>query len=283
MTITDPGVLGDAMWNRLSEERYAALAPAFSDAMVAADVTTPERAAMWCAQIGHESGGLLWMEEIASGAAYEWRQDLGNTMAGDGTRYKGRGPIQVTGRHNYGECSRWAFDRGLVPSPTFFVDNPAELSSDRYGFIGPVWYWTTRNLNAYADRRDIVGATRIINGGTNGLDDRTNRYTYCLNMGDRILPGPVEDEVTPEQIDEIVNRCNKFTADFIKGYVGPVISDTKDNREQLAGSRDLVLYKDGSVNVEASWPGWKQLGGHTVVDALALVGEKLGLEGFGFD
>ncbi|MCU7531872.1 M23 family metallopeptidase [Prescottella equi] len=182
--------LSRAMGGTVSRERYAALLPAFTAAMREAGCTTVERAAMWCAQLGHESNGLLWMEELASGADYEGRRDLGNTEPGDGRRFKGRGPIQVTGRHNYTECSRWAHGRGLVPTPTYFVDNPAELASDRYGFVGAVWYWTAARpqLNALADARDIVAVTRAINGGTNGLPDRQLRYTRCLALGAALLP-----------------------------------------------------------------------------------------------
>lgn len=186
----DVDALGQAMGGTVSRERYAALLPAFTAAMREAGCTTVERAAMWCAQLGHESNGLLWMEELASGADYEGRRDLGNTQPGDGRRFKGRGPIQVTGRHNYTECSRWAHGRGLVPSPTYFVDNPAELASDRYGFVGAVWYWSAARpqLNALADARDIVAATRAINGGTNGLPDRQLRYKRCLQLGAALLP-----------------------------------------------------------------------------------------------
>lgn len=182
--------LARAMGGSVSLERYAALLPAFTAAMREAGCTTVERAAMWCAQLGHESGGLQWMEELASGAAYEGRRDLGNVRPGDGQRFKGRGPIQVTGRHNYTALSTWAHSRGLTPSPTFFVDQPAQLASDRYGFLGAVWYWTAarQQLNALADARDINGATRAINGGTNGLDDRTTRYKRCLELGAALLP-----------------------------------------------------------------------------------------------
>lgn len=182
-------VLSKAMGGAVSMDRYRALAPAFAEAMRAANITTVRRAAMWVAQLGHESGGLRWMEEIADGSAYEGRGDLGNTRPGDGRRFKGRGPIQVTGRHNYTECSRWAHSKGLVPSPTFFVDQPQQLASDRFGFIGPVWYWVAArpNLNALSDAGDLNGATRAINGGLNGLEDRALRYRRALDLGNQLL------------------------------------------------------------------------------------------------
>lgn len=68
-----------------------------------------------------------------------------------------------------------------------------------------------------------------------------------------------------------VERLERFIADFIVGYLGPGLSDLKDIREQLTGGRDLVLCEDGSVDLEASFPGWPQLGSDTVVDALAIV------------
>jgi predicted chitinase len=150
---------------------------------------------MWCAQIGEESGGLQWMEELASGQEYEGRcSDLGNCSPGDGPRFKGRGPIQITGRYNYASLSAWAFGQGLVPSPTFFTDDPTQLASDQFGFVGVNWYWTTaRNMNSFADAGDILGATQAVNGGTHGLAERTARWNRCRAMGNMLLTLPEED------------------------------------------------------------------------------------------
>lgn len=68
-----------------------------------------------------------------------------------------------------------------------------------------------------------------------------------------------------------IKRLERFIADFIVGYVGPGLADIKDIREQLTGGRDLVRREDGSVDLEASFPGWPQLGGDTVTDALGIV------------
>lgn len=175
-----------AMGNpHISDEETAA----FNQAMLNAHCRSLERAAMWCAQIGHESAGLKYYEEIASGEAYEGRRDLGNIHPGDGRRYKGRGPIQVTGRHNYTNLSRWAYEQGHVPTVDFFVLAPHELGTIGYGFLGAVWYWITqRPLNELSDRRDLIGATKAINGGTHGLQDREQRYNRCMAMGGAVLP-----------------------------------------------------------------------------------------------
>ncbi|WP_308198241.1 glycoside hydrolase family 19 protein [Rhodococcus sp. ARC_M6] len=185
----DAQTLAKVMGNRVSPARYEELCPAFNAAMVQAGCTSERRATMWCAQIGHESGGLQWMEEIASGEKYEWRTDLGNTQPGDGVRFKGRGPIQITGRYNYGKVSAWAHSEGYVPTPTYFVDNPTELSNPTYGFLGAVWYWTVaRNMNGFADNDDLLGATRAVNGGTHGLDDRRAFWYRAGDAGAAILP-----------------------------------------------------------------------------------------------
>lgn len=183
-------VLWEAMGGVLPRERYRELLPAFSDALQRCDCTTVNRVAMFCAQVGHESVSLKYMSEIwgptSDQLSYQGR--MGNTAPGDGYRFRGSGPIQVTGRNNFTNLSRWAFANGLVPSPTFFVDNPDELRGDTYGFMGAIWYWTTqRPMNSYSDNMDIEGATYAINGGYNGLTDRRRRWENCLAMGSKLL------------------------------------------------------------------------------------------------
>lgn len=186
-------LLSEAMWSSVSIDRYGQLSPAVAECLVECDCTTTNRVSMWCAQTGHESLGLYYMEEIADGSDYEGREDLGNIYPGDGCKFKGRGPIMVTGRDNYTRCSEWAYSEGLVPSPTFFVDFPEEMASDIYGFMGTTWYWTTqRPMNDAADAGDIELATYYVNGGYHNLEDREARWNYCLDMGERIM-GLVQD------------------------------------------------------------------------------------------
>jgi putative chitinase len=130
---------------------------------------TPLRLAHFLAQVGHESGGFHYMEEIASGSAYEGRADLGNSFAGDGKRYKGRGPLQVTGRANYrriGCCIGIDIER-----------HPELAAIPSVGIWTACVYWSDRKINALSDRDDLLAVTKAVNGGTNGLDDRKARLT----------------------------------------------------------------------------------------------------------
>lgn len=122
------------------------------------------RLAHFMAQLVHESGSFRYMEEIASGSAYEGRADLGNTQAGDGKRYKGRGPIQITGRANYR-----TFGRRIGID----IENHPEIAAvPSIGLHLALEYWADRKLNSFADADDIDAITRKINGGTNGIVDR---------------------------------------------------------------------------------------------------------------
>ena len=126
------------------------------------------------AQFGHESDGFRAMEEYASGAAYEGRADLGNSVVGDGRRYKGRGPIQVTGRANY---RRYGRKIGID-----LERRPDLASAPSIGLSVSCAYWTDRRLNDFADADDIEGVTRRINGGLNGLADRRKRLAAMKQL-----------------------------------------------------------------------------------------------------
>jgi len=140
-------------------------APLAAAAMLEHGITTRRRAAYFLAQVLHESGRLRWFEELASGAAYEGRcSDLGNCHPGDGRRYKGRGPIQLTGRANYRAAGR------VLGLP--LEQHPGLAARHQVGWRTAGWYWHCRGLNTLADRGAFVEVTRRINGGTNGLADR---------------------------------------------------------------------------------------------------------------
>jgi len=160
-----------------SQDQADTFAAPLVAAMNANQINTPLRQAHFLAQLGHESGSLRYTAELASGAAYEGRTDLGNSQPGDGPRFKGRGLIQVTGRTNY---TNYSNDRGqdyvTSLSPNLLATDP-DVAADCAG-----WFWTTRHLNELADNDDLLTITNRINGGTNGLDDRARRLKLakCL-------------------------------------------------------------------------------------------------------
>ena len=155
------------LYLRAGETDIASLAGPLAQVLANRHIDTPLRQAHFLAQIGHESGELRFRSELASGEAYEGRRDLGNTQSGDGPRYKGRGLIQLTGRANYAEYGR-ALGRAQA-----LLEHPEQVADDFALAIDvAAWFWARRDLNALADRDDLLTITRRINGGTNGLDDR---------------------------------------------------------------------------------------------------------------
>lgn len=117
----------------------------------------PLRLAHFMGQCAHESAGFRYMEEIASGAAYEGRVDLGNTQPGDGRRFKGRGPIQLTGRANYRTFGR-----------KIGIDleaHPAVVALPSFGLLVACMFWDSMDLNALADRDKGSAISRAINRG----------------------------------------------------------------------------------------------------------------------
>lgn len=169
--VTADGVLGRATFTALfqragasidrAQELAVAAIVAFFDAGL---LDTELRLAHFMAQLIHESGTFRYMEELASGSAYEGRADLGNTQPGDGAKFKGRGPIQITGRANY---RLYGQQLGID-----FERHPELPAYPSIGLQVACAFWTRNNLNTLADRDDVVGITRRINGGQNGLAER---------------------------------------------------------------------------------------------------------------
>jgi putative chitinase len=152
------------------------LAP-LNAAMVEFEINTPLRVAAFLGQTGHESGQLLYTEEIASGKAYNGRVDLGNTIPGDGERFKGRGLIQVTGRTNYVKV--------MLALGIDCLEHPELLEQPENACRASAWWWTDHGLNQLADlgtQDSYKRITKIINGGMNGWEDRLTLYNKAREV-----------------------------------------------------------------------------------------------------
>lgn len=146
-------------WDRL-DQHWKYINPALEEGKI----DSPKRIAAFLAQLAHESGELRYMEELADGSAYEGRADLGNIYPGDGVKFKGHGPIQITGRDNHHDCG--------VALGIDLIEDPRKITMPEYGTRSAVWFWNSRNLSLLADRDWFKAITKIINGGLNGLSDR---------------------------------------------------------------------------------------------------------------
>lgn len=166
-------------------------------------INTAKRKAMFFAQLEHESGlkpiaenlnysaeRLLVVfpkyftkndvrefarnpEKIAN-RVYANRMGNGNQKSGDGYRFRGRGFIQITGRNNYTVMSK--------DTRIDYLNNPNWLLREPDAMISALWFWQKNKLNEYADWGDVEGATRVINGGINGLTDREKKYEQYLKV-----------------------------------------------------------------------------------------------------
>lgn len=141
------------------------------------EINTPRRVAAFLAQLAHESGSLRYVEELASGEAYEGRRDLGNTEAGDGVRFKGRGLIQITGRANY-ESLGHALNYD-------FIKDPEALEKPGAAAMSAGWFWYLKDLNRLADIDAFEKISARINGVNrttgkpNGMEDRLKHWDNC--------------------------------------------------------------------------------------------------------
>jgi len=183
----------------------AKLLPNLNTAMSQANINTKLRMAAFLAQVAHESGEFKYMEEIWGPTPAQLRYEpttklstqLGNIQKGDGFKYKGRGPIQLTGRSNYKACGT-ALNLDLE-------NHPELAATDEHIFQVACWFWTKNNLNTKADalkgdytldcgklaitpagKASVVDPkafdkiTKTINGGYNGKLERDTYYKTAL-------------------------------------------------------------------------------------------------------
>lgn len=139
------------------------------------EITTPQRIRHFLSQTAHESGGGRYKKELASGAAYEFREDLQNDEVGDGPKYKGAGYIQLTGKYNYSRLSAYLDDPQVM--------NGVDYVAENYPFTSAGYWWMDNRMNEFIDDgADVIAVTKRINGGTNGLADRQQYYDTCLEV-----------------------------------------------------------------------------------------------------
>ena len=189
----------------LPAAKRATLFPFLTAAVNEFGIDQPARTAAFLAQLAHESAQFRFMEEIWGPTAAQRRYeppgklagDLGNTDAGDGRRFKGRGPIQITGRANY---RRFGDLLGLD-----LVSGPEQAALPDVAFRIAGLYWSKKGLNELADRvtaeafREI---TRRINGGFNGLAERERFYETAKAVLSVVGPGGVSFDIE-EELDTV--------------------------------------------------------------------------------
>lgn len=190
-----------AVMPTLAQERAESYLPALVGACAEFQINTPRRQAAFLAQLAHESVQLARFEECLNYSAerlravfpkhfssldiarryerqpekianwvYRNRMGNGDALSGDGWKFRGRGPMQLTGRENFFRCGQ-----ALSLDLTIFPD---VVATPDVGFRAAAWFWATRkpSLNALADVWGFLAITRAINGGLNGLADRQSYY-----------------------------------------------------------------------------------------------------------
>jgi len=225
------------------------------------EVDTIERVAMFVAQCGHESGGFRVLSENLNYSAkalnsifpkyfkragrdaneyhrqpekianviYANRMDNGDVDSGDGWRFRGGGILQLTGRYNYTK-----FGEAVDMSPEEAVDY---VRTKKGALDSACWFWDTNGLNSYCDDQDIVGATKRINGGTIGLDDRKKHYIHALD----VLGGDYE----PEEEKEL-----NLNQTIRKGSRGPLVAEVQ---EKLDISPADGIFGPGTERIVKEW------------------------------
>lgn len=157
-----------------------------NEAMHLYGINTKKRIAYFLAQVGHESARLKYTSEIwgptAAQKRYEGRKDLGNIYKGDGSRFRGHGLIQTTGRFNHRKVTqrlRARFPNMNVPD---FEAEPNKLTLPRWAALSAADYWDMINGNSMADKNQFQLLTKRINGGLNGFTDRKKLLASMLRV-----------------------------------------------------------------------------------------------------
>jgi predicted chitinase len=196
-TITDQ-ILGHIMTDASPQKRAAAL-PILNSVAAAYDIVNQHRVAAWLATLAVESGELRYEQEIASGAAYEGRVDLGNTHPGDGERFKGRGRIQITGRTNYEKYTQYLKGDPHLPFVDF-IQNPLALATEPYATDSAGWFFAVYiNANPLADKGLFLDIQVKVNGRNmeTGLPNNWAQRNEFYQRGLAVLPAGFQLDAAP--------------------------------------------------------------------------------------
>lgn len=189
-------------------------------------VTTVGRLSMFFGEIAVESDYFATTKEYWGPTKQQLRYDntslavqLGNVRPGDGKKFAGNGLMQITGRANHRAFTQWM--RGRDPSCPDFEETPDLLEQFPWALLAAFWYWDTRKLNVFADRGDIVGATKKINGGTTHLVERTQIWKNAQAvLGAQPTPGIKPDAAVIPKVSEEVK---KLQGDLVALGYGQVV------------------------------------------------------------
>ena len=114
--------------------------------------------------------------EMIANRVYASRMGNGDEHSGEGYKFRGRGPIQLTGKANYAACSEFLFQDDTL------INDPDMLLDPEYALHSACWFWWKNDLNKFADTADLVTMTKRINGGTIGLEDRIKHYNEAMEI-----------------------------------------------------------------------------------------------------
>lgn len=201
----------------LSANKVAQILPTLQEGLLLAQCNTVNRIAMFIAQTRQESDNYNATEEYGRG--------VGKAYA----PYCGRTWIQITWQSNYADFGKWAASQGLISDPNQFVNDPSSLADIKWAGIGAAWYWTVQRpqINSLCDNGDIVGVTKAINGGTNGLDVRTKYWNQALAAGTDLLALVQTDQNDQGEVITL--------ADVTRAEWDALVADVKEIRSQLNG------------------------------------------------
>ena len=215
------------------EEIISHLAENLDDQLAKYNIDDYLRVCHFLAQAAHESASFKTLEEYASGSAYEGRKDLGNAQLGDGRRYKGRGIFQLTGRANY---------RTYGQKLGYDLEGNPELAKEPLISIKTACeYWNSRKLSELADKDDVRGITKKINGGFNGLADRMQ----YLQKAKAIIP---------KDIKLSTNKSKDSPPPPVDPIVPPiVVAKLGDNSSYVKDLQQMLISKGATIKADGAF------------------------------